>query len=83
MKTVEQFDGAYGVTIDEQFGELVDFLNGKHVIEDREEGEENSVWGLVKTTYSINGVRYQLCYQVINPNTYPEFTGTYSFFPVN
>jgi hypothetical protein len=74
MKTVEHFDGSYGVTTDEQFGELVDFLNGKEVVEEYETESSVAKYPLFSgayTEYRIAGQTYRLFHQVYTPNT-PE-----------
>ncbi|AMB18715.1 hypothetical protein BH780_gp132 [Bacillus phage Eldridge] len=82
MKTVEQFDGAYGVTTDEQFGELLDFLNGKDVFYEYETsgaGVNDPLYLGMYTRYYINGQKYQLFYQVYTPNTPKGANCCYNF----
>jgi len=76
MKTVEHFDGSYGVTTDEQFGELVDFLNGKEVVRDTDSLVDfkrvpSPKFLGVFTTYKIDGDMYELFHQAYTPYT-PE-----------
>jgi hypothetical protein len=74
MNTVEQFDGAYGVTTDEQFSKLVDFLDGKDVFYEYETsgtGIKDPIYLGMYIRYYIDGQKYQLFYQVYTPNT-PE-----------
>lgn len=87
MKTVEQFDGSYGVTTDEQFGELVDFLNGKEVVSDMDSLVDvkrvpaPKFFG-VFTTYHIDGDNYELFYQVRTPNTPEGSNYCYNFHKI-
>jgi hypothetical protein len=81
MKTVEQFDGSYGVTTDEQFGELVDFLNGKEVVKETEHGGNSldSRHAGVYTEYRIEGETYLLFHQTFTPNTPAGTNCSYEF----
>lgn len=82
MKTVEQFDGAYGVTTDEQFGELVDFLIGKEVTDEYETHSttiEKPLFAGVFTEYFIYGQAYRLFHQVYTPNTPEGSSCCYNF----